>query len=81
MFTYLIKSFKRQDAKFIQLYERTLMHFFYIINPTGHTQDRLNKQLFRRSHCGTAETSSTSIQEDTGSIPGLVQWVRDLVLP
>ena len=43
----------------------------------------LEKCLFKSSawcsHCGTAETNPTSIHEDKGLIPGLDQWVWDLV--
>ena len=35
----------------------------------------------RSSHCGSAVMNSTSIHENTGSIPGLAKWAKDLALP
>ena len=35
---------------------------------------------FQSSLCGSVEMNLTSIHEDTGSLLGLTQWVKDLVL-
>ena len=36
--------------------------------------------LFWGSHCGSVVTNPASIHEDTGSIPGPAQWVKDPAL-
>ena len=40
----------------------------------------LSKPHSGRSHCGSAVMNPTRIHEDTGSIPGLAQRFKDLVL-
>ena len=40
----------------------------------------LTFKILGSSHPGAVETNLTSIQEDVGLIPGLDQWVEDLVL-
>ena len=44
-------------------------------------KESIKKKKKGSSRCGAMETNPTSNHEDTGSIPGLHPWVKDLALP
>ena len=41
----------------------------------------IKRQKLGRSHRGSALSNPTRVRKDTGSIPGLAQWVKDPELP
>ena len=51
---------------------------FYFIKK-GYVQALFKNNPFQSSYCGSVVTNPTHIHEDAGSIPGLVQWVKDPV--
>ena len=49
--------------------------------PTGMVDGSLKRACWGSSHGGSVEMNLSSIHEDTCSISGLTQWVKDLSLP
>ena len=50
-------------------------------NSVENTLQNKNNQKSWGSHCGAVEMNPTRKYEVVGLIPGLAQWVKDLVLP
>ena len=63
---------KRKDLKYPVKCNRVKIYFIRTLSVEKET---------RSSHCGTAETNPTRNHEVAGLIPGLIQWVKDPVLP
>ena len=51
-----------------------------IVTMALYSSNSKSRRHWRSAHCGAVEMNLTSIHEDSSSIPGTAQWVKDLAL-
>ena len=74
----LSETFK-YSTYYIQYVKQVYKYLLILVMHYDH--HNMKNSIYRSSHCGSAVTNPVSIHEDVASIPGLVQWIKDPVLP
>ena len=71
-----VRQRKTYDISYIYIYLKNNSNQLF----TKQKQTNRPRNLWWCSHHGSVVTNLTSIHEDTGSMPGLAQWVKDPAL-